>query len=242
MQEEEHILFEKYLLGDLTGSDLEAFEQRLGSDEGFKKDFAVYRDMQGYLEDKNKHADALKNIRSVSSERRVSIDKGTKEGAKQKPRWFYYVSTAATVLILCGILSYFIKPEKAVTYADVYIEPEWPIKRSGDGNKFLRGAAVQVVEENYTGAVNILKGSDLDGDERDYWVAEVFAKQGEADSVLYYLPDTFKTNERRDRQNYLKVIVLYKLNKQEELNKFISMVPENTRKEYLSIIKSLSPN
>ena len=242
MQEEEHILFEKYLSGDLNGSELEAFEQRLGSDVEFKNGFTLYRDMQGYLEDKIRHADALKNIRSVSSERRVSIEKGTKEKAKQKPRWFYYVSTAATVLILCGILSYFIKPEKAVTYADVYMEPEWPIKRSGDGNKFLRGAAVQVIDENYGGAVNVLKKSNLDADERDYWIAEVFAKQGEADSVLYYLPDAFNTNERRDRQNYLKVIVLYKLNRQEELNKFISTVPENTRKEYLSIIKSLSPN
>lgn len=227
MQEGDQILFEKYFSGALNAEEQRSFEDRLASEPRFKEDYDLYTSMQGYLDDRVKHGKALENIRSVHSEQSVK--------RKKKPNWFYYVSAAASLLILAGAISFFISKPTTVQYADLYQEPDWPLERSGKTNVFLRAAALRVDEANYDEALTILKNSDLGSDEKNYWVAEVFAKQSKADSILHYLPQAYQTQKRRDRINYLKAIALFKSGKSDELRVHLDSLPQDTGSAYNEI-------
>jgi len=221
MQEGDQILFEKYFSGALNAEEQRSFEDRLASEPRFKEDYDLYTSMQGYLDDRVKHGKALENIRSVHSEQSVKRN-----------------SAAASLLILAGAISFFLSKPASVSYADLYIDPDWPLERSGGVNKFVRAAALRVDQAKYGEAIRILKNGDIDSSEKYYWISEVFAKQELADSVLHYLPKESLSHQRRDRVNYLNAIALFKSGKKEELRNFLDNLPNDTNKTYLEIFEN----
>ncbi len=71
MKKEE--LYRRYLAGELGGDQLLSFEQRLSEEVDFREDFELYKEMEGFVEERVKKMDALEVLRGVSSEQKSRI-------------------------------------------------------------------------------------------------------------------------------------------------------------------------
>ncbi|MDO7173385.1 tetratricopeptide repeat protein [Mariniflexile sp. AS56] len=103
MEDQDYILFENYLLGDLSKEDEVALEARLESDSKFKDSFTTYKELSSFLEHKFENEDAsvafqdnLKNISKTYFEKQEA----PKKIARFKP-WQY--AMAATVALFIGV-------------------------------------------------------------------------------------------------------------------------------------------
>ncbi|MEN3323522.1 hypothetical protein VP395_07270 [Mariniflexile soesokkakense] len=104
MQDQDYILFENYLLGNLSKEDVIAFENRLESDSKFKESFNTYIELTSFLKDKfegevasNAFQNNLKNISQSYFEKQEA----PKKQMRFKP-WLY--ATAASVVLLISIV------------------------------------------------------------------------------------------------------------------------------------------
>lgn len=103
MEDQDYILFETYLLGDLPEEDINTFELRLETDSKFKESFNTYKELSSFLEHKMKNEEAsttfqnnLKNISATYFEKQQS----PKKIIRFKP-WQY--AMAASIALLIGI-------------------------------------------------------------------------------------------------------------------------------------------
>ena len=96
MKRESQELYRQYLNNDLTGDDLSAFENRLATDVEFKRDFALYKEMEGFLDAQTKHGEALSVLKDVGAE--MGGDKV--ERGSRKMKW--WLVAAALVIGIGG--------------------------------------------------------------------------------------------------------------------------------------------
>lgn len=103
MKDQDYILFENYLLGDLSKEDIIAFENRLESESKFKERFNTYKELSTFLENKFENEAAsttfqnnLKNISKIYFEKQEA----PKRVVRFKP-WQY--AMAASIALLIGI-------------------------------------------------------------------------------------------------------------------------------------------
>ena len=70
MEEQDYILFEDYLSGNLDENATNAFETRLETDKAFKKSFSIYKDISAHLDheigNEEKTMDFRANLDSIS--------------------------------------------------------------------------------------------------------------------------------------------------------------------------------
>jgi predicted Zn-dependent protease len=103
MQDQDYILFENYLLEDLSKEGIIAFENRLETDSKFKESFNTYKELNSFLEDKFENEEASKafknNLDNISKTYFEKQD-APKKLIRFKP-WQY--AMAATVALLIGI-------------------------------------------------------------------------------------------------------------------------------------------
>ena len=104
MQDQDYILFENYLLGDLSKEDGIAFETRLETDTKLKESFNTYKEIYSFLEHKFENEAAstvfqnnLKNISKTYFEKEDTA----KKVIRFKP-WQYAI--AASVALLFGVV------------------------------------------------------------------------------------------------------------------------------------------
>ncbi|MFG6685009.1 tol-pal system YbgF family protein [Mariniflexile sp. HNIBRBA6329] len=104
MEDQDYILFENYLLGNLSKEDINAFELRLETDSKFKESFNTYKELSSFLEHKFENEEAstvfqnnLKNISKTYFEKQESPSKLM----RFKP-WQY--AMAASIALLFGIV------------------------------------------------------------------------------------------------------------------------------------------
>ena len=104
MDDQDYILFENYLLGELSKEEIVAFETRLETDSKFKESFNTYKELTSFLEHKFENEAAstafqtnLKNISIAYFDKQESPVKSI----KFKP-WLY--ATAASVVLLISIV------------------------------------------------------------------------------------------------------------------------------------------
>lgn len=101
MKDQDYILFENYLLGDLSKEDNNAFESRLESDSKFKDSFNTYRELSSFLEHKFENEAASttfqNNLKNIS---KSYFEKQEIPKKRFKP-WQY--AMAATIALLIGI-------------------------------------------------------------------------------------------------------------------------------------------
>ncbi|WP_445731026.1 tetratricopeptide repeat protein [Mariniflexile sp.] len=101
MDEQDYILFENYLLGELSKEEIIAFEARLENDSKFNESFKTYKELSSFLEHKFENEtistafqNNLKNISKAYFEKQEAPKK------RFKP-WQY--AMAATIALLIGI-------------------------------------------------------------------------------------------------------------------------------------------
>lgn len=103
MNEQDYILFENYLLGDLSETEKSAFEARLKTDSKFNDSFNTYKELSSFLEHKfgNEEASTAfqNNLKNISKTYFEKLD-APKKVVRFKI-WKYAV--AASVVLLIGI-------------------------------------------------------------------------------------------------------------------------------------------
>lgn len=95
MSEDNYILFERYLNGELNQEEARDFEQRLKDEDVFANAFEEYREMMGFLDEKVEKEDALDVLREVHGD--VATTKSRIVNIR-----FFRVAIASVLLILIG--------------------------------------------------------------------------------------------------------------------------------------------
>lgn len=229
MKAEDQILFRKYLAGELSSDELSAFEGRLSAEARFSQDFNLYKEMEGFVGEQVEKGAAMDVLREVGKEERGDTKSGVSskvegEGIVEKEmvvgrrRWIWLVLG----LGMLGIAAYFLigfEDNETLQYVDVYVEPNWPVERSGDGSE-ISEAVAEYLSGNIDVATKTLK--EINTSESNYWLAEIYAKKMVGDSVLKYLPLQHNDKLIKDRARYLKIITLMNLGYKQELKKAIN--------------------
>lgn len=106
MEEQNYILFEDYISGELSKDEITAFKDRLNTDSEFNKAFTTYKELSGFLENKFEHEEKtisfknnLKDISDSYFEDKTSSSKVIKFN-------FYKYAIAATVVVFLGIFMF----------------------------------------------------------------------------------------------------------------------------------------
>lgn len=241
MKETDIILFEYYLSDQMSREERVAFEARLASDVEMKADYDLYKSMDGYVESTAEKGAALDVLREIGREKRSDElnDSGRLQEEKNKTiitrkKWKWVFVGIALLVVSIFYLSN--TSHETPTYAELYVEPSWPIERSGDRDNIAEAIAIYL-SGDYRKASRLL--SAINTDDSRYWLAEIHAKEMAGDSVLKYLPINLDDKIRRDRANYLKIIALVGQGKEEEAKRVVAALPLDTDEWYLGVYSKL---
>ena len=110
---EDQGLFQRFLDGEISQNDLAFFEERMESDQKFKKDFELYKDMNSYLGEKEVHGDALEKLRSYNPSE-------VKQVLKSKSKFWIFILLAAMLGALLLAWNYFNKSSGGTSSEQLY--------------------------------------------------------------------------------------------------------------------------
>ncbi len=106
MEEQDYILFEDYLSGDLSVEETTNFENRINTDEAFKKAFNIYQNFSDYLEheigNEDKTSDFRANLDSISHRYFTKLDIEENPIEVKNTFSFYKFAVAASIALLMG--------------------------------------------------------------------------------------------------------------------------------------------
>ena len=106
MNDQDYLLFEKYLAKELSPEELTLFENRLKNDSEFKKSLDTYKELNNFLahkfENENATNDFQKNVKNISATYFNNATSTTK--IIKFKAWQY--AMAASVVLFFGIYSY----------------------------------------------------------------------------------------------------------------------------------------
>ena len=106
MEEQDYILFEDYLSGNLDENAINAFETRLETDKAFKQSFSIYKDISAHLEheigNEENATDFRANLDNISHNYFSKLNTQQEEVNVKKSSGFYKFAIAASVALLLG--------------------------------------------------------------------------------------------------------------------------------------------
>jgi len=153
MEDQDYILFDQYLQGELSKEGLSAFKERLKNDEVFKTSFETFKELSTHLEYKFKdetETNAFKeNLQDISNR---YFDKET---TKEKPKQFNFFkyTIAASIALIIGITAF--NQLSSPSYSDYNTHENINLSvRSGD-NDLLKAAEKAFNTKNYLEAENL---------------------------------------------------------------------------------------
>jgi hypothetical protein len=224
--------FEKiddYSQGRLTDSEKQIFEAEMEKDSLLKyavENHSLTKDMAlGFLE-----AEVRNILEHTENE----------PGNRRKTSWWkWWWMVAVFLLGLIAVVFYMGRAKKTtLQYADLYIEPAWPIQRS-ESTDTLSDAVKIALNGNTLAAANMIRHTSIPDSDKNLWIAEIFARSGQADSTLHYLPDVGNEVLTRDRIQYLRILSLFKNGQIHEMNAVIDSLPEDTDMTYMEVYKKI---
>ncbi|MEP5340148.1 MAG: tetratricopeptide repeat protein [Algibacter sp.] len=159
MQDQDYILFETYLLEELSQEDVASFESRLKTDSEFNDAFNSYKALSSFLEHKFENEEATnafqKNLTNISNthfnkDKAVTEVKGT-----GKTFQFYKYAIAACVVVLFGIFTFnqFSNP----SYSDFSNYDAVSLTVRGDNDDLLKTAENAFNAKDFASAEAVFK-------------------------------------------------------------------------------------
>ena len=110
MVDQDYILFENYLLGDLSEDEKKTFETRIEKDSKFKESFNTYKELSSYLEHTFENEDVSKtfkeNLQKISKAYFEKNEVAEKIKGSTKTYLFYKHVIAACVVLFFGIFMF----------------------------------------------------------------------------------------------------------------------------------------
>lgn len=108
MEEQDYILYENYLSGDMPKEEMMSFEERLKTDSDFNNAFQLYKETSSFL----KHTFEKEDARNIFKENLQKISRAhfskasDNQGKKTKPFNLYKYAVAACVVLLFGLFMF----------------------------------------------------------------------------------------------------------------------------------------
>ena len=229
MKEARQILFQNYLSDGLTSDEKKRFESQLASDSVFRMEFELYKEMNVFLEDRKDKGSALEVLREVGGE------------VKAPQRNLGLLWKAALGLLLITLVGFLIikfnkDNSEPPAYAQLYVEPTWPIERS-DAKDSISIAVAKYLHGDLASATKELRV--MQTEDSHYWLTEIYAKEMVHDSVVKYASLNYQDKILREKCIYLKIISLWYSNRSDTAKSLIKNLPENYNDWYFNRLNSL---
>jgi tetratricopeptide (TPR) repeat protein len=155
MEDQNYILFENYLLGSLSETEIETFENRLKDDSEFEENFNTYKELSSYLEHKFENEEASTEFQN--NLKNISNNYFEKQNAPQKVIRFkpWQYAAAASVVLLMGFFMFnnFSNP----VYGDYANYETISLTVRGDNNELLKTAETEFNNKNFVKAEETFK-------------------------------------------------------------------------------------
>ncbi|HIC32524.1 MAG TPA: tetratricopeptide repeat protein [Flavobacteriaceae bacterium] len=155
MEEQDYILFEDYLSGNLDENATNAFETRLETDKAFKQSFNIYKDISAHLDHKigneEKTMDFRANLDSISHNYFSKLNAQQEEVESKKTFSFYKLAIAASVALLLGFFV-FNQFSGDPSYSDFANYDQISLTVRGENDALLKDAETAFNTKNYEDA------------------------------------------------------------------------------------------
>ena len=152
MEEQDYILFEDYLSGNLDENATNAFETRLETDKAFKQSFSIYKDISEHLDheigNEEKTMDFRANLDSISHNYFSKLNAQQEEVNVKKSSGFYKFAIAASVVLLLGFFV-FNQFSGDSSYSDFANYDQISLTVRGDNDVLLKEAETAFNTKNY---------------------------------------------------------------------------------------------
>ncbi|UAB74146.1 M48 family metallopeptidase [Mesoflavibacter sp. SCSIO 43206] len=152
MEEQDYILFEDYLSGNLDENATNALETRLETDKAFKQSFSIYKDISAHLDheigNEEKTMDFRANLDSISHNYFSKLNAQQEEVKVKKSSGFYKFAIAASVVLLLGFFV-FNQFSGDPSYSDFANYDQISLTVRGDNDGLLKEAETAFNTKNY---------------------------------------------------------------------------------------------
>ena len=152
MEEQDYILFEDFLSGNLSKEDVSNFKARLQSDAAFKEAFNIYKDISNHLEheigNEEKTADFKANLDSISHNYFSKLELEEVEAPSKKTFSIYQLAIAASIALLLGFFV-FNQFSADPTYSDFANYDQISLTVRGENDELLKDAEEAFNSKNY---------------------------------------------------------------------------------------------
>lgn len=152
MEEQDYILFEDYLSGNLDKDATNAFETRLETDKAFKQSFRIYKDISVHLDheigNEEKTMDFRVNLDSISHNYFSKLNAQQEEVETKKPFSFYKLAIAASIALLLGFFV-FNQFSGDPSYSDFANYDQISLTVRGENDALLKEAETAFNTKNY---------------------------------------------------------------------------------------------
>lgn len=159
MEEQDYILFDSFINGQLSAEDTLDFENRLENDSAFKNSFNIYKELSFFLENKFENeaeTDAFKkNLENISNTHFNKTETITQAPKKSKVFRYAQLAMAASVVLFLGIFAF--NQFSTPTYSDFNAHEPMTIVRGEGSVKDLIQATKAFNSKEYEKANALLK-------------------------------------------------------------------------------------
>ncbi|WP_445455964.1 tetratricopeptide repeat protein [Flavobacterium sp. HNIBRBA15423] len=151
MQEDMYVIFENYLLNQMTIEDKMEFENQLLSDADLNEKFQLYKQLTQFLESKfSKETDDFKNNLKIISKQHVSKEENL-DKSKVVPIYSKWFAIAATVVVFISV--WFFMQNSTPKYGDYNQHEKAYFTERSEGNANLKLAQDAFNEKEYQKAI-----------------------------------------------------------------------------------------
>lgn len=152
MEEQDYILFEDCLSGNLDENATNAFETRLETDKAFEQSFSIYKDISAHLDheigNEEKTMDFRANLDSISHNYFSKLNAEQEKVETKKTFSFYKLAIAASVALLLGFFV-FNQFSGDPSYSDFANYDQISLTVRGENDELLKEAETAFNTKNY---------------------------------------------------------------------------------------------
>lgn len=231
MNEELYILFENYLSNQLSEKEKIDFENQLQNDTSIREKLAIYKDLNGFLENKfsQESIDFKKNLETIS---KSHFEKSTVNEKQNKGKIIqfkpYYFAIAASIILVIG--TWFMMQNSMPNYNDYNQHEDAYFTERGDIIKNLKLAQDAFNAKNYPEAITnfeiVLKSYKKPEIEFYYAVSLLEVdKYAESEAIFNNLKSG--TSIYKNKSTWYLALSNLKQKKYEETKEFLKQIPED---------------
>lgn len=233
---EQFELIEKYIQGQLSESEVQAFEQRLTTEPELKAEVDMVRDMILVVE-----VDGLKQSlrgRTIGEEAKVvSMKKSEKNGFNIR-NWA--VAASFLAFVACGwwMMSQNKGDSDQVLFADAfYTDPGLPTKMSETAQYDFYDAMVEYKQGHYQKAIDVWSKIDsgIGQDTLDYYIAIAHLNKGDKQVAFEQLSGLPESSSLSDKAKWYQLQILIENKDYDKAKSLIETISQDVNPTYNQI-------